>query len=448
MLDASSDLALDRVIDYAWHHGIQDDTYWTRGHRMITRGEGIYVFDSEGRRYVDGTSGQAVVQIGHGRTEMADAIAEQACTLAFSPMAFGFSHPLAGQLGERLAEITPGDLSLTWFACTGSEAVETAVKLARQAQMRRGEGSRKKIIARRGSYHGGSYAAVSATATARLRNAAAPLVPGFRHIAQPYPRTCAFCSGGDCTLACADDLERIIEFEGPETVAAFLTEPIASPETIKVPPSGYWERVSEICRRHGVLLIADEVFVGFGRSGRMFASEHFGIEPDIMTMSKGLSSGYVPISATTATREIADLFDSPAHAFQHAGTYSGHPVGCAAALKNLEIIQREGLVDNAARQGERFRAGLAPLLDLPFVRSLNILGLLVAIELEDAAGIGSPAQYGPRIRERAYENGLICRFTPNSIFLYPPLVVSSEQIDEIVAILLAAFDGVGAQGDA
>jgi adenosylmethionine-8-amino-7-oxononanoate aminotransferase len=438
-MTTDTDQALDRVIAHAWHHGIQDDTYFTRGHRMITRGEGIYVYDSEGRRYVDGTSGQAVVQIGHGRQEMADAIAGQAATLSFSPMAFGFSHPLAGELGEKLAEITPGTLAMTWFATSGSEAIETAVKLARQTQIRRGEPARKKIIGRRGSYHGGSYAALSATATTRLRAPSEPLLADFRHAAQPYPRTCAFCKGGPCTLSCADDLERIIEFEGPETVAAFLAEPIASPETIKLPPQEYWDRVAEICTKHGVLLIADEVFVGFGRSGTMFASEHYGIEPDIMTMSKGLSSGYVPISATTATREVADLFDSPATAFQHVGTYSGHPVGCAAALKNIEIMEREELPQNAARQGERFRERLAPLMALPFVRALNISGLLIAIELDPAEGLGSPMQYGPRIRDHAYENGLICRFNPNSIFLYPPLIISDEQVDDVSEILLAAF---------
>jgi adenosylmethionine-8-amino-7-oxononanoate aminotransferase len=442
-----TDRTLDLVIEHAWHHGAQDATYWTRGHRMITHGEGIYVFDADGRRYVDGTSGQAAVQIGHRREEMADAIAEQVRTLAFSPMAFGFSHPLPGILGEKLAELTPGSLAMSWFATSGSEAVETAIKLARQAQILRGQPGRKKIIGRRGSYHGGSYAAVSATATTRLRAPSEPLLPGFRHIGQPYPRTCAFCrDAGGCTLSCADDLERMIEFEGAGTVAAFIAEPVASPETIKIPPPGYWDRIGEVCRRHGVLLIADEVFVGFGRSGRMFGSDHFGIEPDIMTLSKGLSSGYVPISATVATREIAELFDSPAHAFQHVGTYSGHPVGCAAALKNIEIIEREGLVENAARQGERFRERLAPLTELPFVRQLNILGLLVSVELDDAEGLGTPAQYGPAIRDHAYENGLICRFNPNSIFLYPPLIISDEQVDDVCDILIAAFGAVAGGG--
>jgi putrescine aminotransferase len=442
-MTTDTERSLDLVAEYAWHHGVQDDTYWTKRHRMITHGDGIHVFDQEGRRYVDGTSGQAAVQIGHGRQEMADAVAEQIRTLGFSPMAFGFSHPLPGILGERLAELTPGSLALSWFGCTGSEAVDTAIKLARQAQARRGEPARTKIIGRRGSYHGATYGATAATATTRLRGPAGPLPPGFRHIGQPYPRTCAFCSGGGCTLSCADDLDRMIAFEGPETVAAFIAEPVASPETIKIPPPGYWDRVTEICRRHGVLLIVDEVFVGFGRSGRMFGSEHFDLEPDIMTMSKGLSSGYVPISATTATREIADLFDSPAHAFQHAGTYSGHPVGCAAALRNLEIIEAEGLVENAARQGERFRERLAPLTGLPFVRGLNILGLLVSVELQAADGAGTPAEFGPVIRDHAYENGLICRYNPNSIFLYPPLIITDEQTDEVSEILIEAFAAVG-----
>jgi adenosylmethionine-8-amino-7-oxononanoate aminotransferase len=238
----------------------------------------------------------------------------------------------------------------------------------------------------------------------------------------------------------------MIEFEGADTVAAFIAEPIASPETIKIPPAAYWDRIQEICKKHGVLLIADEVFVGFGRSGRMFGSEHFGIEPDIMTISKGLSSGYIPIAGTIATREIADLFDSPATAFQHAGTYSGHPVGCAVALKNIEIIEREGLVENAAVQGERFRERLTPLTDLPFVRGLNICGLLVSVELDAVEGLGTPAQYGPRIRDIAYDNGLICRFNPNSIFLYPPLVINDEQTDEVCQILMDAFATVATEG--
>jgi putrescine aminotransferase len=187
-------------------------------------------------------------------------------------------------------------------------------------------------------------------------------------------------------------------------------------------------------------LIVDEVLIGFGRTGRLFASEHFEIQPDILTTSKGLSSGYVPISAAIARTEIAELFDSPTRALQHAGTYSGHPVGCAAALANLEIIIREDLVRNAARQGERLREQLLRTKELPFVHSVNALGLLVGIDLSSADGRFDPAAVGPFIRDHAYANGLICRYAPTSIYLYPPLIVSAEQVDEIASILLAAFD--------
>jgi putrescine aminotransferase len=443
MTATHSSATITRAERYAWHHGAQDDTYWTRRHRMIVRGEGIHVFDEDGKRYIDGTSGQAAVQIGHGNAEMAEAIATQARQLGFSPMAFGFSHPLPGELGERLATLTPGDLTLSWFACTGSEAVETAIKLARQAQARLGRPERKKIIGRRGSYHGVTYGALSVTATTRLRAPSEPLVPGFRHVAQPYPRTCAFCAAhSGCTLDCADDLERMIEFEGPETVAAFIAEPIAQPETVKIPREGYWQRIREICDRHGVLLIADEVFNGFGRTGRMFASEHFDLVPDVMTMSKGLSSGYAPISATIASARIAALFDSPANAFQHAGTYSGHPVGCAAALKNIEILERDALPENAAVQGERMRDLLQPLERDPAVRALNIKGLLIAIELQADDELGAPSSFGPKVRDAAYERGLICRFAPTSIGLYPPLILSDADTEEIADILLASFAAV------
>jgi len=426
---------------FVWHHGVQDATYFERNHRILRSGKGVHVEDLDGRTYIDGTSGQAVVLIGHGREEMADAIAEQVRTIAFAPLAFGFSHPYAAALAQQLAEITPGSLERTFFACSGSEANDTAIKIARQAQARRGEATRKKIIARRGSYHGVTYGALSATATTRLREPSEPLVGGFRHIAQPYPTTCAFCQNeGTCTLACADDLQRCIEFEGPSTVAAFIAEPIATPEAIKVPAPGYWERIADICRGYGVFLIADEVFVGFGRTGRLFASEHFGIEPEIMTMSKGLTSGYVPLSAAIATREIAALFDSPEHAFQHAGTYSGHPVACAAAMKNIEIIHEEGLIENARRQGERLESRLGQLAGLPFVRAVTVIGLLIGVELTAAGGHATPSVVGPFIRDRAFENGLICRYVGPSICLYPPLILSDAESDQLADILLEAFD--------
>lgn len=435
---------IDRAELYAWHHGAVDSAYWERGHKVIVRGEGIYVWDVDGHRLIDGTSGQATVLIGHGRREMAEAMARQATTLAFSPMAFGFTHPVAGLLGERLAQLTPGSLMRCWFASSGAEAVEAAVKIARQAQHLRGEARRYKVVARRGGYHGATAGALAATATTRLRVPAEPICSGFLHVEQPYTTACRFCKGGPCTLECADDLEQTIIFEGPETVAAFIAEPIATPETIKIPPPGYWEKIQRICATYGVLLIADEVLVGFGRSGRMFASEHFDLRPDIMTVSKGLASGYVPISAAIATEELAALFYEPRRALQHAGTYSGHPVACAAALCNLDILEREQLPANARLQGQRLAQSLRDLTQLDFVHAVNIAGLLVGVELRVGDERFDVNRIGPFIREWCYQHGLICRFTSPSIMLYPPLIVSDSQTNEIAEILLEAFDAARA----
>lgn len=431
---------------HLWHHATQVADYADTGPLMLERGEGALVWDTAGRQYIDGTSILGVTQIGHGRKEIADAIAAQIAKIEYASVANGFSNVPAAELALKLKAITPGKLSATFFACSGSEAVEAALKIARQYHYQQGRKNKTKFIARRGSYHGITLGALSATGITPMRVPFEPLLPRFSHISQPY----AYRS--EAELGCPPErtgeeaaaaLERAILFEGPETVAAFIAEPIALPQAIKVPPDDYWPRVQEICRRYGVLLIADEIFVGWGRTGKLFTSEHWGIEPDILCVSKGLTSGYVPLSAAIVTDEIYQAFwGSAADQLQHGGTYSGHPVSCAAALANIAILERENLVARSAERGAQLIAGLSALAERPFVGNVSGRGLLTSIELvrdRRTKAVASPA-VGAFLKARMIELGVLSRYAPNSIYFYPPLVTTEEQIATILTALRQALD--------
>jgi putrescine---pyruvate transaminase len=442
----------DAAVHHVWHHATQVAQYADAGPLMLTRGAGVHVWDDRGNKYIDGTSILGVSQVGHGRREIADAVAAQICKLEYASLANGFSNEPAAQLAVKLAEMTPGHLTLSYFCSTGSEAVDTAIKATRQYHRQKGEAARYKIIGRRGSYHGITLGALSATGITSLRTPFGPLLPGFSHIAQPYTyrreTELGGCGEADVGRVAADALEQQILFEGPETVAAFIAEPIALPQAIKVPPEDYWPRIQTTCKKYGVLLITDEVFNGFGRTGRMFASEHFGIEPDIMVMSKGLTSGYIPLSAAIVTERIADAFWGEAkNAFHHGGTYSGHPVACAAALANLDIIDREDLVANSAAMGERLMRGLTGLGNRRFVGNVSGRGLLTSVELVKDAGTKEPAplEVGAFLRDRMTELGLIARFLPNAIYFYPPLTVTTEDVDCIIEFFERALSDADAR---
>jgi adenosylmethionine-8-amino-7-oxononanoate aminotransferase len=434
---------------HVWHHATQVAAYAETGPLMLVEGRGATVTDGFGREYIDGTAILGVTQIGHGRKDMAEVIAAQVQKLEYASLANGFSHVPATELALRLADLTPGSLQASYFACSGSEANDTAIKMARQYHARRGNPSRVKIIGRRNSYHGVTMGAVSATGMQPLRQAAAPLVPGFSHIVEPYvyrSQSVLGCDASEVGERAAAALEAEILWQGPETVAAFIGEPIQLPQTIKVPPADYWPRIQEICRRYGVLLITDEVFNGFGRTGKWFASEHFGIEPDILVVSKGLTSGYLPLSAAIATAEVYDAFwGGPADAFAHAGTYSGHPVACAAALKNLDIIEDEQLVDRSARMGERLRHGLEQLRDRPLVGNVSGEGLMLSVELvsDQETKQPLPNEIGTFIKDRMQELGVLGRFLPNSLYYYPPLVITEEQVDRLIEVTAQALDDAG-----
>ena len=401
--------------------------------RVLVRGEGAMVEDQEGRRLLDGGGHLGAGIVGHGRAEIGDAMADQARTLEWASLDLGLSHPVAGELAARLTPLVAVEAPVFLFGSSGSEANETAFKVARAYHRLRGHHDRIKIIGRIGSYHGATFGAMSATGIPASTAPFEPLVPGFLHCAQPSPGRCGFCTPeSGCSLACADDIEQTIVREGPETVAAVIAEPIAFREAIKVPADGYWPALREICSRHGVLLIVDEVITGFGRTGKMFGGEHWGVRGDIVTMAKGITSGYAPLGAAAVSAEVmAPFADSP---LSHISTYAGHPVSCRAALAALDILEREGLVENAAAGEPIVWECLRGLQErVSAVTAISAKGLLASAEFRLPAS--EPADdVGRRVVHGCYERGLIARTVTDAAtglgvtYFYPPLVVDEAQI--------------------
>jgi adenosylmethionine-8-amino-7-oxononanoate aminotransferase len=433
------------AVRHLWHHDYQVAEHEDDGPLLMVEGQGATLRDIHGREYLDGAGRLATALIGHGRKEMAEAIAAQVERLQFVNCTIGYSNVPAAVLAAKLAEITPGDLEVTFFVCSGSEANETAIKMARQAQTRRGFNKRYKIISQNKSYHGTNYGSLSACGQPSLKAPNEPIVPGFSHVPQPY---CYRCDLGlnypNCDLLCAKMLESEIQMQDPEMVAAFIAAPVTVTGMVSVPPPEYWPMVREICDRHGVLIIADEVLVGFGRTGKLFASNHWDVVPDIMTVAKGITSGYLPLGGAIARREIADLFWGEAEdVFVSAGTYSGHPVCCVAALTNLEIIEREGLVQSAAEMGQRLVDNLRELEDRPYLGNVSGLGLLASVELVSDKQTKERLSAEPMafVRQRMNELGFILHREAHNVFkFYPPLVVEPEQVDKMVAIFRQALD--------
>lgn len=423
------------------------------GPRVIERGEGAVVWDAEGREFLDGLAGLWCVNVGHGRKEIADAVAEQMARLAYAPTFFGFSNRPAIELAERLAARAPRGLTRVLFTNGGSESNETNIKIARYYWKLNGRAEKVKIISRRSGYHGVSLGALSATGIPRFWTMFEPLVPGFSHIMPPY---CYRCDLGKtypaCAVACAGELEAAIRREGADTVAAFIAEPVMGAGGVIVPPPGYLREIEAICRRHDVLLILDEVITGFGRTGKLFACEHWGVEPDLLSVAKGITSAYVPMGAALVHERIyRDLAGKgPADLpFLHGFTYGGHPVAAAAALRNLEILEREQLADNAAVVGARLKSRLEALQELPVVGDVRGLGLMLGVELVRDRATRAPypaeAGLGRRVARHAYDAGLILRAIGDTIALAPPLVLSPVQADEIARILGRAIERAAAE---
>jgi adenosylmethionine-8-amino-7-oxononanoate aminotransferase len=420
-----------RMGSYDEHHAVP----------VIVRGEGCYVYDEHGKRYLDGLSALYCVNVGHGRAELGEAAAAQSQQLGFYTN-WSYAHPPAIELAARIAQLAPGNLNRVFFTSGGSEAVESAWKLAKAYHRARGDSTRHKLISRNLAYHGTSMGALTATGLPPLREPFEPLTPGGAHV----PNTNSYRWSEDRDpLWAADAIEEAIKFEGPDTVAAVILEPVQNGGGCFVPQEGYFQRVREICDRHGVLLISDEVICAWGRLGHWFGCERFDYQPDMITTAKGISSAYAPLGAVIAGDHVAEPFLHGKASFVHGFTFGGHPVACAVGLANIELMEREDLNGNVLKNEGRFRTMLESLYDLPIVGDVRGAGYFHAIELvkdkatkETFNDEESEQLLRGFLSGELYKRGLICRTDDRGdpiIQLSPPLIAGEEQFGEILAVL-------------
>jgi adenosylmethionine-8-amino-7-oxononanoate aminotransferase len=412
------------------------------GLQLVVGGQGVWVEDADGERWFDTLSGLWLVNIGHGRREIADAVYKQMLALGFSPN--DTVSPVTAALSARLAAYSGDERARVYYVSGGSEANETALKIAKNYHHLNGEPNRWKVLSRRGSYHGATLACTSlgrgGPGGGSVPAQFGPLVPGNVHVSQSAAYRCHFCAqAGTCSLECAADVERAILHEGADTVAAFIAEPISAAAGIHVPDPGYWPKVREICDRYGILLIGDEVITGFCRTGKMFALEHWGVKPDIRTVAKALTSGYLPIGAAIVSGKVADAFIGGGKTFQHLITFGGNPVSCAAALANLEIMENEDLAERSAEMGDYLFERLQTLREHPIVGDVRGgKGLLCALELvkdrETRAQFPKEAGLDRLAVEAMRANRMLGR-AGNIIPIAPPLCITREEIDEAVGRL-------------
>jgi putrescine aminotransferase len=420
---------------------------------VIVRGEGADIIDASGKRYFDALSGLWNVHVGHGRGELAQVAADQMSTLAFNNNYVGFANVPSARLAEKLVELAYPNLNAVYFTTAGAESNESAFKTARFFWKLLGKPDKVKIISRRWGYHGVTMAAASATGLPAYHKMFAPLVPNFIQAIGPYRFRCELEEPGarPCTNPSGHDyaaeLEQTLLNEDPETVAAIIAEPVQGAGGVIVPPDDYWPKLRKIADRHNVLLIADEVITGFGRTGKWFALDHWGVQPDIMSFAKGVTSAYLPLGGIMVSRQVQNAMnEAPADLkFMHAATYSGHPVCCAVGLANVGIIEREGLVDRASQIGPRFIDNLRRTLEpIPQVGQVRGLGMMAAVELVDPNASGS-AYYDNgvaltgRVIARCIQNGQVPRRLNNTICMAPPLISTEEQLDRLVQVLAEAI---------
>jgi adenosylmethionine-8-amino-7-oxononanoate aminotransferase len=421
---------------------------------VVARGEGVYLYDTDGRRYLDGSGGPVLVNIGHGVDEVVEALADQARQAAYVHATL-FTSQAIEDYSDALAEVTPLPSPRFFYLCSGSEAVETAIKFARQVQVERGEPARYQVIGRWRSYHGTTLGALAVSGRPGLRALYLPLMHDMPHIPPPY---CYRCPLGlrypTCGIACATALEDQIKILGASTVAAFIAEPISGASLAAVvPPPEYWPLVREICDRYGLLLIDDEVMTGFGRAGRWFAIETWGVVPDVITLAKGAAGGYWPLSITAVKGEHVEVIRAGQGDFSHGGTFSHHAVGAAAGLATLHYIREHDLVAASAAKGERLKAKLqAALGEHPHVGDIRGQGLMLGLEFVADRATKQPfpvkARLARRLGDAAFERGLIIypsQGTADGVsgdhtMIAPPFIIADEQMDDLVAILVEALD--------
>lgn len=422
-----------------------------RRYPVLVRGEGVWVWDDAGNRYLDAISGIATVNLGYGRADVVRAMTEQATRLPFAVGNIFATEP-ARRLAAAIAELTPGDLSWVHFTSGGSEAVEVALKLARQVHVERGEPDRSVFISRWTSYHGATLATLAIGGARLRRKKYEPLLLPNPHIAPPYCYRCDAASHDGCGERYAAELERAILDAGPSRVAAFIAEPvIASVGGAIAPPEDYFPLVREICDRYGILLIVDEVVTGFGRTGTTFAIDRWGVVPDLIAMGKGISGGYAPLGAVAVREPLREAFRSAGSSFEHIFTFGGNPVSMAAGLAVLDALREEGLVERAAALEPAFRRVLAPLAAWPFVGDVRVRGLMAGIELVRDRATKEPFESATgvavRLREAGLRNGIVVYpgtgmadgARGDIVSLYPPLTITDAELEELGTRLAATF---------
>jgi putrescine---pyruvate transaminase len=421
-----------------------------KGARVITRGEGVYVWDSDGRRLFDAMSGLWCVNVGYGQESLVEAASRQMRQLPYYNGFFQTTTQPAVALAQRLAALAPAGMRHVFFCNSGSEANDTNIRLVRRYWDLMGEPGRKLIISRVNAYHGSTLAAASLGGMAAMHAQGSLPIPGIVHIEQPH--AWAHREGAARGLSpdafgrlAASWLEQKILALGPETVAAFIAEPVQGAGGVVVPPDSYWPEVQRICARHGILLVSDEVICGFGRTGRWWGSETFGMQPDLITFAKGVTSGYVPLGGVLVGERIARVLIDRGGEFEHGFTYSGHPVACAVALANLDLIEDEGLVERVREDtGPYLAECLASLCDHPIVAEVDSCGLMAAVQLArdpDARTAFDPALgVGLACRTHCFDNGLVMRAVGDRMIIAPPLVTTRAQIDELMGLARQALD--------
>jgi 4-aminobutyrate--pyruvate transaminase len=417
------------------------------GPLVLAKGEGVYLWDTTGKRYIDGFAGLWNVNVGHGRKVLAEAARKQIEEVAFVPTFFGLASPPTIELAAKLATMIPGSINHFQFTSGGAESNETAIKIARYYWALKGQPQRVKVLSRMMAYHGIANAALAATGIPAYHKDFGPLAPGFLYLSAPHAyRNGVGMTDAEFVAKLGQELEETIAKEGADTIAAFIGEPVQGAGGVVPPPEGYWATIAPILKRHGILLIADEVITGFGRTGQMFGHQTYHFQPDIVALAKGITSGYIPLGAVGITDEINTVLLEPDRMFMHGFTYSGHPVACAVALENIKLIEDEDLPANAAAMGERLLEGMKQLEAHPFVGNVRGKGLMVLVEtVEDKASkktFDASEGVGGKLQAATRKRGLIARCNDTGFAFSPPLMIAAAQVDEIISIASDALNEV------
>ena len=427
-------------------HPLNSPSAHAGGHVWV-KGKGAILVDADGKEFIDGLAGLWNVVAGNGRTELGEAAAAQITELAYCSGYAGSSNPRAIELAEKLASIAYPSINRFFFTSGGGESTESSIKIARSYWKLRGKPEKTKVISRQWGYHGVTLAAMSATGIKGYWPLFEPRVPGFVHIPSPYPYRYEAPAGESQGIAAANELEKAILREGADTVGMFIAEPVQGAGGVIVPQDDYFQRVREICDQYEVLFVADEVITGFGRTGKLFALDHWGVEPDLMQFAKAITSGYFPFGGVGVNDEIARVLDDCPSPWMHAYTYSSHPVGCAVALRTIRIIEEEGFAQQAAEKGDYLLNGLRQALgDHPHVGEVRGKGLMCAVEfVKDRATkeeFDATDKVGPRLNAETQKRGLFARLRGDVYCLAPPVVTTREQLDQIVDALKGATEAV------